>query len=122
MTSKPDLKMAIRIMIAFLAIGIVCYAAFSPPVLGEGEEPLRIMLLNQSGPVLFAHTSHIDDYGIECESCHHTDDDTYNCSECHEKTGDEDVPSRADSLHAQCIDCHEEYDLSVDCTSCHAPQ
>ena len=122
MTSQRDLKIAMWMMIVFLATGIVCYAAFSPPVPGEDQEPLRIMFQNQSGPVLFAHTNHIDDYGIDCTTCHHNDDGTYNCSECHEKTGDDSMPSRADSLHSQCIDCHEEYSVSTECNSCHAPR
>jgi len=119
MTSQRDLKIAILIMIFFLITGIICYASFTPPV---PENPIRMMFQNKAGKVLFTHSVHTGDYTDDCLDCHHNieDDETYNCSECHEDTGDEDLPSRADALHAQCKGCHEDLGAGpVECNSCH---
>ena len=121
MTSQPNLKISIFVMIAFFVVGIVCYAAFSPP---EPEEPVRLMFQNKAGKVLFGHVEHIEDYGTDdCMTCHHNleDDEIYNCSECHEDTGDDDMPSRPDAFHLQCQGCHEDEGGPVECNSCHAP-
>ncbi|THB80697.1 MAG: cytochrome C [Desulfobacteraceae bacterium] len=119
MTSQRDLKVAIILMIILLVTGFICYASFSPPT---PDEPIRIMFQNKGGKVLFTHSGHMEDYGLDCLDCHHNieDDDTYNCSECHESTGDEDLPSRADAFHIQCQGCHEEGGGPVECNSCHA--
>ena len=119
MTSQRDLKVALLIMIVLLVTGLVCYASFSSP---SPENPVRLMLQNKGGKVLFTHMTHADSYGLICIDCHHhiEDDDIYNCSECHEETGDEYLPSRADAFHAQCMGCHEDYGAGpVLCASCH---
>ena len=120
MTSKKDLKIASLLAIVLFIAGMTCYAAFPPPA---PEEPMRLMFQNAAGKVLFGHTTHINDYDISCQDCHHNieDDEIYNCSECHEATGDEDMPGRTDALHAQCKGCHEDMGAGpVECNSCHA--
>lgn len=119
MTSQRDLKVAIFIMIVTLITGIVCYASFNPPA---PDEPVRLMFQNKAGKVLFTHSGHMDNYGLDCLECHHNldYDDTYNCSDCHESTGDESMPSRVDAFHFQCQGCHEDMGGPVECNSCHA--
>ncbi|OQY11837.1 MAG: cytochrome C [Desulfobacteraceae bacterium 4572_19] len=122
MTSKKELQLAYIIMAILLLTGVVCYAAFPPPA---PDEKVRIVFRNVAGKVLFGHQTHINDYDIECGTCHHNledgDDETYNCGECHEtESDDEDVPNLTDALHSQCIGCHEEDSGPTECASCHA--
>ncbi len=120
MTSQSSLKISVILMIIFFIAGIACYAAFSPP---NPDEPVRLMFQNKAGKVLFEHTGHLGEYGLDCMECHHNleDDEIYNCSECHE-AGDDDMPGRADVFHMQCKGCHEESEAGpVECNSCHSP-
>lgn len=121
MTSQPNLKISIFVMIVFFVGGIVCYAAFSPP---DPAEPVRLMFQNKAGKVLFGHDNHIYGYGYDdCMECHHNleDDEIYNCSECHDDIGDDYMPKRSDAFHMQCQGCHEYDGGPVDCNACHAP-
>lgn len=105
-----------------LLVGVVCYAAFAktPP-----EYPIRIMMKNAGGKVLFTHKEHYSDtgYGFACDDCHHELDDLSQpvtpCIECHLEDGDDPI-KRSDALHSQCIGCHEEADGPVACAACHA--
>lgn len=120
MSSKRDLKVAILIMVISMVTGIICYASFTPPA---PENPVRIMFQNKAGKVLFTHYIHTGDYTEDCLDCHHNleYDESYNCSECHEETGDEDMLSRADSMHQTCMGCHEDIGAGpVECNSCHS--
>lgn len=106
-------------MIISLITAIVCYASFDPPE--AGDEPLRLMLQNSGGKVLFTHAGHVSDYADDCETCHHEMGDTYSCSssDCHEKKGDEEKPSRGDAFHKQCKECHEDMSGPTECAGCH---
>lgn len=104
-------------------VGIVCYAAFP---LKTPDKPVRIMLQNTAGNVLFDHKEHTseDGYGLDCKDCHHMweDDGTKPeaCGECHEAEG-EDPVKRSEAFHMQCKGCHEDVgDAPVDCSGCHA--
>ena len=102
-------------------------------------DPIKIY----SGPVKFAHKSHIVEYRIACVRCHHTlesDDvraDTP-CKQCHTKEGFPRFEAAASlspeerqqhflvALHAQCIDCHidvrknnRQSSVPISCTRCH---
>jgi hypothetical protein len=119
MTSQRDLKAAGVIMIALLITGIASYVSFSAPA---PEEPVRIMLQNKAGKVLFTHNVHTGEYSLTCLDCHHNieDEELYNCSDCHEEAGDEYLMSRADALHETCMGCHQDYGAGpVDCGACH---
>ncbi len=119
MNSKRDLQIASLLIIVLLIAGITCYAAFPPSV---PKQPVRIMFQTSAGKVLFGHASHVADYDLSCEECHHNLDDekTYKCSDCHEKTGDDDMPSLSDAMHTKCKGCHEDNGSGpVECNSCH---
>ncbi|MCD6294659.1 MAG: cytochrome c3 family protein [Deltaproteobacteria bacterium] len=123
MDNKALRTVAYCLAAAFLLIGVVCYVAFAKKA---PENPIRIMLKNTGGNVLFDHTEHLseDGYGIECADCHHNleneGDTPAACSECHDAEG-EDAPKLVDALHSQCKGCHEEGGSGpVNCAECHA--
>ena len=128
MISKQKLKVLYGLVVYFLVVGVLCYAAFpvSPP-----EEPMRLMFKVTAGKVLFDHYSHTSEpgYGLSCNDCHHhpLDDDAglIACGECHNTTDDVAQPpevcsdchepdeikdiqimKRSEAFHAGCIECH----------------
>jgi hypothetical protein len=109
---------------ALLVVGVVCYAAFPDK---QPDEPLRILLKNTAGNVIFDHQTHTSDegYGLEdCTDCHHMweDDGTMpqQCGECH-YTDMDDPLMRKDAFHNLCTGCHEEDGTApVECADCHA--
>ena len=119
-----------RHMPAFvLALALVCVAAAGYRFLSPQppEEPNRRMFVGKAGNVLFDHTTHVNDYGLDCIRCHHNledEDEIYSCAECHavlaEDLDDEDMLTKTDALHDQCISCHREEAGPVECARCHA--
>ena len=129
MFSKKELKLAYGLIIYFLFVGVLCYAAFPPET---AHEPIRLKFEVAAGNVIFEHKKHHDvtGYGLSCGDCHHTlAEDEYeyaeSCSECHDlDEGDEEMPKRADAIHQQCGGCHEDFEagplfVSEDCNRCH---
>ena len=129
MFSKNELKLAYGLIIYFLFVGVLCYAAFPPK---SPREPIRLKFEVATGNVIFEHKKHlgVNGYGLSCGDCHHTlSEDEYeeagSCSECHElDEGDEEVPKRSDALHQQCAGCHEGFGsgplyVEQDCNTCH---
>ena len=129
MFSKNELKLAYGLIIYFLFVGVLCYAAFPP---ASPHEPIRLKFEVAAGNVIFEHKKHhdVNGYGLSCGDCHHTvSEDEYeeivSCSECHDPDeGDEEVPKRADALHQQCGGCHDGFDagpliVEKDCNTCH---
>ncbi|MFH2091239.1 MAG: cytochrome c3 family protein [Pseudomonadota bacterium] len=86
---------------------------------------------HKKGIVLFTHQKHIQDYAIECGSCHHDEkgtplklsqgDPVKGCIECHtetEKPKDEKLSNEEkiakyhfEAMHANCVDCHKSYNI-----------
>ena len=131
MASEKELKLAYRLAIILLVVGILCYAAFPA---GTPEQPARIMLKNMAGKVLFDHKGHtsVEGYGLSCVDCHHTDsgNDPHPeaCGDCHKaesrKTEGQLVIKRFDAFHQQCESCHKDYDVGPEkeedrCGWCH---
>lgn len=89
------------------------------------DTPLRILLPNDGGAVIFAHQIHYKDYGIACETCHHDGSDEYPpCTTCHlPQQEPSDTLSRTEAFHGQCMGCHEEAQSGPyrkdQCRSCH---
>ncbi len=119
MTSKNEQTLAFALAAIFLAVGVVCYAAFPTKV---PEEPVRLMLKTTAGSVFFDHKTHTADegYGFACDDCHHEEqEDSKSCSgeDCH---GPDSDPKRGDALHANCKGCHEDSGAGpVECSACH---
>lgn len=128
MFSRQELKLTVVLAICLLAVGVLSYAAYSPPA---PNPPLRIMFDVTAGKVLFNHQLHSSEagYGLTCLDCHHTmeegdtAEDVQACDECHDPDeGDEDTPKLVDAFHQQCAGCHEEYGAGPtekECSACH---
>jgi hypothetical protein len=124
MDLKTEKIIAYCLAIGLFVVGVVCYAAF--PVKAP-EEPIRIMLKNTAGNVLFDHKMHTseDGYGYGCVDCHHLWENDGKkpeaCGECHMTDG-EDPIKRSEAFHQQCIGCHENDGTAPTlCAACHIP-
>lgn len=75
-------------------------------------------------PKDWGHDAHVEEIGLDCESCHHEDKDIepepMNCNECHYE--DSTVTLR-DAVHPKCAECHQEwFDEDIkSCVICHDP-
>ncbi|MCJ7683808.1 MAG: cytochrome c family protein [Desulfobacteraceae bacterium] len=122
MEVKTERMIAYCLAAILLVVGVICYSAFAKKA---PEQPLRIMLKNTGGNVLFDHKKHMSEsgYGIECADCHHDleneGDKPSACGECH-LDDSEDSPKRPDAFHKQCKTCHEDGGGPVNCAECHA--
>ncbi|MCP4688237.1 MAG: cytochrome c3 family protein [Desulfobacterales bacterium] len=132
MVSEKDLKSAYIMAIVLFVVGVLCYAAFPAK---SPENPVRLMLTNAAGNILFDHKMHTSDegYGLSCTDCHHDYEEEEGsapeaCGECHEPEPDEDddtaAMKRKDAFHTQCIGCHEDIGAgpstgSEACAQCH---
>ena len=92
MAFKKDAQLIFRYIIVLLLVGVLCYAAFPQKT---PDEPVRIVMRNLGGKVIFDHKTHASaegGYGLECSDCHHNilDDggDPESCEDCHEKDSD----------------------------------
>ena len=70
MTPKRELQIAYSLIIVFLFVGVISYAAFPAKT---PDEPIRLMYKTVAGKVLFDHKTHLSDsgYGLACQDCHH---------------------------------------------------
>lgn len=128
MAFKKEAQQVLRFAIALFIVGVLCYAAFPQKA---PDTPVRIMMKNLGGKVLFDHKTHVsvdDGYGLDCSDCHHNilDDgsDPGSCEDCHEVGGDY-PPGRSEAFHLQCDGCHLDYDIGPEepderCVMCHA--
>jgi hypothetical protein len=120
--NKKGTKLASSLAVILLVTGVIAYAAFP---MKTQDQPVRLMLRNIGGNVLFDHKKHTseDGYGIKCKDCHHNMGDEGSkataCGECHTPSG-EDALRRADAFHQQCKGCHEEDGMGpLECSGCH---
>ncbi len=91
---------------------VAALAGYLIPANSEGT-PVRILLENKGGKVIFAHKTHVELQDSDCASCHHTSGDEQmppNCSSCHVKKFDDAFIAN----HQETID--DKY-----CQSCHHP-
>ncbi len=114
----------------FLAVGVIT-AADVPDIVvidNKGYESDKL------GPVEFNHRAHSEDYGLECNECHHRYVDGENvwkegdpvgkCEACHdpnESVGDAEKLQTA--FHKNCKDCHREAGGDAPyrkCNDCHS--
>ncbi len=139
MTSKNELRVGYAIGVICLLIGVVCYGALPAKA---PEIPVRIMLQSMGGNVLFDHQTHSEDYGLDCEACHHS---VYGslagapaaCGSCHrpdsvylsalDSNGLFDHQTHSEDFGLDCIDCHHTYTEDDPgepeaCGVCHNPE
>ena len=121
---------------------------FDGAVDGGGSEEIHPAIY--TGPVVFQHRKHFEEYGMGCGDCHHDsnhepivgydDDKTFACGECHDEEGlirgpiaenaashDDLIARRANVLHIRCIGCHKKLNAEKhairrpeSCRMCHA--
>ena len=102
------------------------------------DVPVKVLLDNKGGYVVFDHKQHIEEYDLNCISCHHTeegDNEPLPCGTCHVKEFNEEfVDTHMDDFSdpSTCVKCHhteftdlnfdhdehEEY-ADQDCQACH---
>jgi len=124
MDSKKEKTVAYVVAGILLLVAAVCYAAYPAKA---PEQPIRLMLKNIAGNVLFDHKEHTWDkgYGLKCTECHHDMDKEGQkvtpCGECHKAEEGEGMgPLRSDAFHKQCQGCHEDGGMGpVNCSACH---
>ena len=147
MTPKRELQIAYSLIIVFLFVGFISYAAFPAKT---PDEPVRLMYKTLAGKVLFDHKTHLSDlgYGLACQDCHHHPEEpeeleealvacgecnkvleegkTFpdSCLDCHEAEDleDSEVLKKSDAFHSQCESCHQEVDAGPEeerCSWCH---
>lgn len=102
----------ITIIVAVLAAAAVTGFLMPAPA---PETPVRVIMDNTGGRVLFTHQAHADEYGFDCTDCHHddTDEDTFlACGTCHPRAFDETFRKehqKAFESKDSCLRCH--YDI-----------
>ncbi len=107
-----------------ILLGMIALVGYALPP-DSPDLPVRIHLPNGGGAVIFAHQIHCEDYGIDCETCHHDGSDAYpSCGSCHLRQGDTSgTITRTEAFHAQCMGCHEDAQSGPyrkdQCRSCH---
>lgn len=124
MDAKKEKTVAYVVAGILLLVAAVCYAAYPAKA---PEQPIRLMLNNIAGNVLFDHKEHTSEkgYGLKCTECHHDIDKEGQkpspCGECHKAQEGEGMgPLRSDAFHKQCKGCHEDGGQGpVDCSACH---
>lgn len=118
-------------------LAAVALFGYMTPTQSEAT-PVRILLDNAGGKVVFNHAVHTKDYGAACETCHHEtaagDQEPLSCGQCHgANVTDAWVKEHKTTFtkDLQCVTCHHvEFDKNHDwghkshediasCTDCH---
>jgi hypothetical protein len=77
--------------------------------------PVRVLLPNSAGQVVFDHQKHVDDFKVACKACHHDSVDPVKfaaaCGSCHGAAAKPNFRAR----HVT------EYDDPAFCATCHHP-
>lgn len=111
----------VTVLLALLAV-----AGYVLPQSGDAT-PIRILLDNKGGKVVFDHKVHAEDYGLECATCHHAQNlekGISPCGECHNaETAEFGLPNRMEAFHQSCMGCHEKETAGPygkdQCNQCH---
>ena len=125
------------IFFLFALIGLIFLLEEIPTAQEQEEMPEEITIYTKEyrrklfKPINFNHQEHADDYGIECNECHHDYKDGKNvweegnpvkkCIVCHNpKKKQGRVHRLAPAYHFNCKKCHKENNAGpVKCEECH---
>ena len=128
------MKKVMRIPVIIIFVGLIFTAG---GVLTAADLPDEINIENQgykskkAGPVTFPHLEHAEDFGLDCNGCHHVykdgentwkdDDPVQRCTECHSPLKMEGKMMRLpNAYHAKCKGCHKKTREQKDkCSDCH---
>ena len=73
------------IVLLTVLLALLAAAGYILPPSG-GATPMRVLLDNKGGKIVFEHKAHAEGYGLERSSCHHAenlDQGSSPCGECH---------------------------------------
>ncbi len=89
---------------------IIALSGYLVPAESEGP-PVRVLLDNKAGKVIFTHKSHLENEDEDCTQCHHTsigDTTPPHCNSCHVKKFDATfAANHQDEIDPKyCIACH----------------
>ncbi len=125
-------------LISFMMVVLGCLMFVGAGLLIAQDIPQKIMIFNKGykrklyKPVSFPHLEHAEDYGIECERCHHNyqggknvwqeGDPVKNCAACHNPNRKQGkVPRLVFAYHFKCKKCHLEAESGpIECKDCHS--
>ncbi len=113
----PMVWMAIFTCLILVLVGRITVAE-------EPSVPEEIVIDNagyekdRKGPVTFSHLTHIEDYEVSCDACHHDyqegknvwkeGDPVKKCADCHSPLeGKEKVKKLSIAFHKNCKTCHK---------------
>ncbi len=114
------------IVLLTVLLALLAAAGYNLPP-SEGATPIRVLLDNKGGKIVFEHKAHAEGYGLECSSCHHAenlDKGISPCGECHNaETAEFGLLNRMEAFHQSCMGCHEEVGSGPygkdQCNQCH---
>jgi hypothetical protein len=129
-----------QVIIAAVLLLLVAVVGYAIPKDAPGT-PVRILLENNGGKILFTHSTHIDYTSDSCSGCHHEHgrepglamDTAMPCGSCHPGAFDAEYVAQHQALitdEAACVRCHHlengesrfdhaEHEDYADCTDCH---
>ncbi len=130
-------KRYLPIAIATGILFVMALIGYLVPAQSDGP-PIRILLENKGGKVLFGHQEHVDIEDKNCVTCHHTsgnDQSPATCGSCHARKFDKTfiASHQNDMDEKNCASCHhnpattdkfshalhaEDY-TDQDCQACH---
>lgn len=91
---------------ACVGIGLIA----TPPT---PTQPVKLLMPNAGGRVIFNHRQHAEDYGASCSTCHHT--------RIIATAWDRDMHDlHAESMTESCQDCHHDAGIEPEPMSCYS--
>ncbi len=100
----------------FIVLGLAALAVVAGVILKAPEplSPIKILMPNAGGRVVFNHRQHAEDYGFDCTICHHERElssyEPQPCGSCHGVTFDQkfvaDHQKTFGSDYEACLTCH----------------
>lgn len=126
-----------RRLVPFVMVALTGLMFLTVGLLTAQDTPEEIMIFNKDykrklyKPVRFAHLEHAEDYGIECNECHHNyqggenvwqeGNPVKNCIACHNPNRKQAKVHRlVFAYHFNCKKCHKEAESGpIECKECH---
>lgn len=102
---------ALFLVLGLAAVCVVIGVVATPPT---PTQPIKLLMPNAGGRVIFNHRQHAEDYGVNCSSCHHT--------EIASTAWDRDMHDlHAEEFAEDCQSCHHDSSIEPEPMSCYSP-
>ena len=126
-----------RTLVPLVMVALTGLIFLAADLLTAQDLPEEIMIFNKDykrklyKPVKFQHLEHTEDYGLECDQCHHNyqdgenvwqeGDQVKNCIACHNPNKKQGKVHRlVFAYHLNCKKCHKEAESGpIECKECH---